>query len=93
MKEEPLTEIEHKLGRTKYTCGPVVYIKAEAGSTLADHTHDESETLWIISGKGKMQIDEETHEFEGPCILKVQGSIYHKFMPETDVDFIELRHT
>jgi hypothetical protein len=33
------------------------------------------------------------HDFESPCILKVPGDIYHKFMPTTDVNLIELRHT
>jgi len=92
MQVEPLDEIEHKPGRTKYTCGPVVFIEAEAGGILADHEHPESETLWIISGKGKMQVGNTTHDFKGPCILKVSGNIYHKFMPETDVNFIELRN-
>lgn len=89
MQTEPFTEIEHKPGRTKYTCGSVVYIEAEAGGILADHTHPESETLWIISGKGKMQVGDTTYDFEGPCILKVPGNIYHKFMPETEVIFVE----
>jgi mannose-6-phosphate isomerase-like protein (cupin superfamily) len=92
MKIEPITDIECKPGRTKYTCGPVVFIEAEAGGVLADHVHPESETLWIISGKGKIQVGEKTHSFEGPCILKVPGNIYHKFMPITDVNFIEMRH-
>ncbi len=87
----PLTEIERKPGRTKYTCGPVIFIEAEAGATLADHTHQEPETLWIISGKGKFLVGEETYDFQGPCILKVRGDVYHKFMPTTDVNFIELR--
>jgi quercetin dioxygenase-like cupin family protein len=93
MKKEPFTEIEHKPGRTKYSCGPVVFIEAKAGATLADHIHPEPETLWIISGTGKMQVGEKMHDFESPCILKVPGDIYHKFMPTTDVNLIELRHT
>ena len=91
MKNEPLTDVERKPGRTKYTCGPVVYIEAEAGATLADHIHDEPEKLWIISGKGEFLVGDKTHKFEGPCILEVPGGIYHKFMPETDVNFIEQR--
>lgn len=87
----PLVEIEQKPGRTKYTCGPVVFIKAQAGSILADHTHEQPETLWIISGKGKFLVGEKTYGFEGPCILKVTSGVYHKFIPITDVDFIELR--
>ena len=92
MQIDEFTEIEHKPGRTKYTCGPVVFIEAEAGATLADHVHPESETLWIISGKGKFLVGEKTYDFNGPCILKVPSATYHKFMPTTDVNFIELRN-
>jgi quercetin dioxygenase-like cupin family protein len=70
----------------------VFYIEAKTGGVLADHTHKDAETLWIISGKGQLQVGEETIEFASPCILKIPGGIYHKFIPKTDVNFIEQIH-
>jgi quercetin dioxygenase-like cupin family protein len=93
MKSEPLKPIKQNESRATYECGPVFYITAKAGGILADHTHDEAETLWIVSGKGKILVGDETTEFEAPCILKIPGSIYHKFMPITDVNFIEQIHS
>ena len=93
MKKEPLEPFAKNNARTTYKCGPVYFVQAEAGGTLADHTHDEAETLWIIDGKGKIQVGDDTAEFEGPCILKVPGGVYHKFMPATNVNFVEQRDT
>jgi mannose-6-phosphate isomerase-like protein (cupin superfamily) len=92
MISEPLEPIKQNESRTTYECGPVFYISAKAAGILADHTHDEAETLWILEGKGKIQVGEETSEFSAPCILKIPGKTYHKFMPETDVNFIEQIH-
>jgi quercetin dioxygenase-like cupin family protein len=92
MTNEPLTPIKQNNSRTTYKCGPVFYITAKAGGVLADHTHDEAETLWILEGKGKIQVGEDTQEFEAPCTLKIPPGVYHKFMPGTDVNFIEQIH-
>jgi mannose-6-phosphate isomerase-like protein (cupin superfamily) len=93
MQPQPLKPIKQNESRITYECGPVLYIKARAGSILADHTHGEAETLWIVEGKGSIQVGEETTEFEAPCVLEIPGGIYHKFLPETDVNFIEQVHT
>jgi mannose-6-phosphate isomerase-like protein (cupin superfamily) len=92
MKNQPLKPIKQNESRATYECGPVFYIEAKAGGTLADHTHDEAETLWIVSGNGKIQVGEETTQFEAPCILEIPGGVYHKFLPVTDVNFIEQIH-
>jgi quercetin dioxygenase-like cupin family protein len=92
MTIEPLKPIKQNESRTTYECGPVFYITAKAGGVLADHTHEEAETLWVLEGKGRIQVGEETTEFEAPCILKIPASVYHKFLPETDVNFIEQIH-
>src|SRR5437868_3900331 len=92
MRRQPLRPIKQNESRTTYECGPVFYITAKAGGILADHTHIEAETLWIVEGRGKLQAGEETTEFEAPCILEIPGGIYHKFLPETDVNFIEQIH-
>jgi quercetin dioxygenase-like cupin family protein len=92
MQAEPLKPTKQNESRVTYECGPVFYITATAGGILADHRHDEAETLWIVSGKGKIQLGDQTTEFEAPCVLKIPGGIYHKFMPVTDVNFIEQIH-
>jgi quercetin dioxygenase-like cupin family protein len=93
VKKEPLKPFKNNESRTTYECGPVFYITAKAGGVLADHIHDEAETLWILSGNGKIQVDEEVFGFEAPCILKIPGGVYHKFLPKTDVNFIEQIHS
>jgi mannose-6-phosphate isomerase-like protein (cupin superfamily) len=92
MTIEPLDPLKENEARATYKCGPVYFIKARAGGVLADHTHDEAETLWIIDGKGSVLVGEKTTEFKGPCIIKIPGGVYHKFMPETDVNFVEQIH-
>jgi mannose-6-phosphate isomerase-like protein (cupin superfamily) len=92
MTLEPLSSIKQNESRTTYECGPVFYITAKAASILADHTHKEAETLWIVEGRGKIQVGEETADFKAPCIIKIPASVYHKFLPETDVNFIEQIH-
>lgn len=92
MSQQPFTDISANDARTTYKCGPVYFIEAKAGKILADHVHDAAETLWIISGKGKLEIADEVINFEAPCILKVPGGVYHKFLPETDVRFVEQKH-
>jgi quercetin dioxygenase-like cupin family protein len=86
---DPFVEDESK---KSYKCGPVYFYEAKAGSVLADHSHEMAETLWIIEGSGEITIDEETEIFEAPCVIKIKASVYHKFMPKTDVKFIEHRH-
>jgi mannose-6-phosphate isomerase-like protein (cupin superfamily) len=92
VKSKPLKPIKENKARVTYQCGPVFYISAKAGGVLADHKHSEAETLWIVEGRGRIQVGEEISEFEAPCIVEIPSGVYHKFMPETDVNFIEQLH-
>lgn len=88
MKLEPLvpTKIENDV--VIYPCGPVHYVAAKAGRILADHTHDEAEILWIISGSGEMIVANGKAEFTGPQTVHIPAGVYHKFLAKTDVNFI-----
>lgn len=85
---QPFAKDEQK---TAYKAGPVYFYEAKAGAVLADHAHKNAETLWIIEGSGQILIGNKTAEFEAPCIIEVPANVYHKFMPGTDVKFIEQR--
>lgn len=86
---KPFVDDDQKKG---YETGPVYYYEAKAGAVLADHTHETAETLWVIEGNGKIQIDDKTDEFEAVCRINIPANAYHKFEATTDVKFIELRH-
>ncbi|HSW79055.1 MAG TPA: cupin domain-containing protein [Candidatus Babeliales bacterium] len=75
-------------GVTIYKTGPVYFATASAGKVLADHTHKDAETLWIISGEGKIEIGSNTTEFKGPCVINIPSDQYHKFLAKTEVKFI-----
>lgn len=77
--------------RTVYDAGPVFYITAPKDAVLADHTHDEAETLTIVSGTAEIQIGEKVEVAKAPCVVKIPSGIYHKFTAKTKVDFIEQR--
>jgi quercetin dioxygenase-like cupin family protein len=79
MQSNALEPVKQNDSRITYECGPVFYIKAKASSILADHTHGEAETLWIVEGKGSIQIGEETTEFEAPAYLKFQAEFIINF--------------
>lgn len=88
-KIKPFVDDGQKKG---FEIGPVYYYEAKAGAILADHAHDMAETLWVMNGRGQIIIGESMINFEAPCEIQIPANIYHKFMPITDVKFIELRH-
>lgn len=92
MKQEPLEPTSDNETRTVYTCGSVFYIEAQAGHVLADHVHEQAETLWILEGRGKIQVGDQTYAFKAPCTLKIPGDTYHKLKTETGVRLIEQKH-
>lgn len=75
-----------------YKTGPVYHIVAKRGNVLADHTHDEAETIWFLEGAAELQVGEDTEVIKAPCEFFIDSNVYHKLTALTDIAFIEQRH-
>jgi len=78
--------------KTIYKTGPVYHISAKQGMVLADHTHDDAETIWFLEGEAELQVSEEIERIKAPCQFSIDSNIYHKLTALTDITFIEQRH-
>lgn len=67
------------------------YLVAPAGAVLADHVHEDAETIWVISGRGKFQVADETFELKPMTEISVGANVYHKLTVLEDMKFIEQR--
>ena len=52
------------------------------GKTSLTHSHDVDEALYIISGKGSVKIDEETHSIRAGDFIHVPRGINHTMITD-----------
>ena len=71
-----------------YRCEPVNYIVRKKNTISANHTHKETETLYLIEGKIELTIGKETENVEAPKKFFVPASEYHKVVALTDIKLI-----
>ncbi len=64
------------------SCG--IYTLA-AGATDLQGPHDEDEVYYVVSGKGRLQVDDETREVGPGSVLYVRATSKHSFV-EIDED-------
>ena len=64
------------------SCG--IYTLA-AGATDLQGPHDEDEVYYVVSGKGRLQVDDETREVGPGSVLYVRATSTHSFV-EIDED-------
>ncbi len=67
------------------------YLVAPAGAVMGDHTHEKAETIWVLSGRGKFQVGDETFELTPMTEIYVASNVYHKLTVQEDMTFIEQR--
>lgn len=65
-------------------------IRFPAGGSVVDHTHEGDHMLFVISGHGWIDYDEEPYElFTGDCYL-VLGSTRHGIRADTELTLIAI---
>ncbi len=88
MKTEPIEILKEDKRGIIYRCDPVNYIVRKKGTTSADHTHEEAETLYLIEGKGRLTVGDKTQEIEAPIKVLILAREYHKLIATTDIKLI-----
>ena len=71
-----------------YDCGKSSFISRKKGTISADHTHKDSETVYLVRGKIELTIDDETQVVEAPIMFKTESNVYHKLIALTDIDLV-----
>jgi quercetin dioxygenase-like cupin family protein len=74
-----------------YYCEKVNLILRKKGARGADHTHEMPEILYLIKGKLKLTIGEETKIVEAPTRISIGPNVYHKDLALTDIEMIEIK--
>ncbi len=88
MKIVPIEILKEDKRGIIYRCGSVNYIVRKKGTTSADHIHEEAETLYLVEGKGKLTLGDETQEIEAPIKVLIPANKYHKLVAITDIKLI-----
>lgn len=71
-----------------YDCGNSSFITRKKGTIGANHTHEDSETIYLVKGGIELTIGDETEIVKAPIMFKIDPNIYHKVVALTDIDFV-----
>lgn len=66
----------------------LVLLLEKKGSISADHTHEDSETIYLVNGKIELTIGEETQIVKTPIKFSYAGNVYHKLVALTDIELV-----
>lgn len=61
------------------------------GTTSADHSHPEKETLYLIEGRAEITVDDETQVVEPVARLEFPENTYHKLVALSDIMLLYYR--
>ena len=91
VKIEELRLIKKDKRGAIYDCDKVILIERKKGSVSADHVHEQGEVLFLIAGKVRLTVGDETAVAEAPCRIEIAGGIYHKIVALSKVKLLEYR--
>ena len=91
MKIEGLKLIKKDKRGAVYDCDKVILIERKKGSVSADHVHEQGEVLFLIEGKARLTVGDETAVAEAPCRIEIAGGVYHKIVALSKVKLLEYR--
>ena len=69
-------------------CGKSNYISRKKGTISANHTHKESEIIYLVKGEVELTIAEETKIVNAPIKFETPPNVYHKLVALTDIELI-----
>lgn len=88
MKVEPIKIVKQDARGIIYRAGSVNFIARRKGSISADHTHKEDETLYLVEGRGRITVGDETEKIKAPVKITIPAETYHKLIASTDIKLI-----
>ena len=91
MKIEGLKLIKKDKRGAVYDCDKVILIERKKGSVSADHVHEQGEVLFLIEGKARLTVGDETAVAEAPCRIEIAAGVYHKIVALSKVKLLEYR--
>lgn len=91
MKVEDLKIIKKDSRGAIYDCDKVILIERKKGSVSAGHAHGQGEVLFLITGKARLTVGDETAVVEAPCRIEIEGGIYHKIVALSGTKLLEYR--
>jgi mannose-6-phosphate isomerase-like protein (cupin superfamily) len=56
------------------------------GGALAGGTHEKTELYFIISGKGKLRLDDDIYAVEQGCLVIIPGGCFHALSNASDTE-------
>jgi quercetin dioxygenase-like cupin family protein len=71
-----------------YDCGNSSFITRKKGTIGANHTHEDSEIIYLVKGEIELTIGDETKIVKAPIMFKIPPNVYHKVVALTDIDFV-----
>ncbi|MFA6253558.1 MAG: cupin domain-containing protein [Patescibacteria group bacterium] len=71
-----------------YDCGKSSFITRKKGTISANHTHEDSEIVYLVKGEVELTIKDETKIVKAPIMFEVPPNVYHKLIALTDIDLV-----
>ena len=72
-------------------CKDFLVIKLKAWAKVSDHSHKESETIYLIEGEINFQIADQKSTIKWPCKFTIPWDTYHVWEAVTDILAIEIK--
>jgi len=70
---------------TIYDCNRMNFLIRKKGTISSDHSHKEGEDIFLVEGKIKLTVGNETKEVESPVKIEILPNVYHKIIAITDI--------
>ena len=74
-----------------YDCDKLNLISRKKGTINADHTHKDSEILYLIQGEVELTIGDESKVIKAPLKIEIPSDTYHRLIALSDVLLLEDR--
>ena len=74
-----------------YDCDKLNFINRTKGTINANHTHKDSEILYLVKGEVELTIGDESKVVKAPLKIEIPPNIYHKLVALSDIFLLEDR--
>lgn len=74
-----------------YDCDKLNFISRKRGSMSANHSHPDSEILYLVRGEVELTLGSETRKVAAPVKIDIPGGTFHKLVALTDIEILEDR--
>lgn len=71
-----------------YDCGKSSFISRKKGTISANHKHEDTEIVYLVTGEVELTIGDETKIVKAPVMFKTDSNVYHKLVALTDIELV-----